>query len=205
MVYCTDSRMPVTLTFDEAFVARLRSRDSAAEADLVAVFTRPIRAKLRRHLRNPQLVDEACQETFLRIFNHFQSGKPANDPARFPAFVHSVSHNVAMEMVRSSGRHPQLPVGIDQATSAANPEQTAASAESRLLVQRILGEMSLRDREILRLVLLEEEDRDEVCTRFQVDREALRVLLHRAKQRFRLLLESGTSASLTSPKGMQHK
>lgn len=190
----------MTLTFDEAFVGSLRRRDPAAEAALVAVFTKPIRAKLRRHLRSPQLVEEACQETFLRVFNHFHSGKTAHDPARFPAFVHSVCHNVAMEMVRSSGRHPQLPTGLDHATTAAGPEEEAASAERRVLVQRVLTDMAPRDREILRLVLLEEEDRDVVCGRFGVDREALRVLLHRAKQRFRSSLESDAASQLIASK-----
>jgi RNA polymerase sigma-70 factor (ECF subfamily) len=37
----------------------------------------------------------------------------------------------------------------------------------------------------LRAVFLEERDKDEVCTELGVDRDYLRVLLHRAKASFR--------------------
>jgi RNA polymerase sigma-70 factor, ECF subfamily len=37
----------------------------------------------------------------------------------------------------------------------------------------------------LREVFLEERDKDEVCRDYGVDREYLRVLLHRAKQSFK--------------------
>jgi RNA polymerase sigma-70 factor (ECF subfamily) len=47
--------------------------------------------------------------------------------------------------------------------------------------------MSERDRRLLREVFLEERDKDEVCRDFGVDREYLRVLLHRAKQAFKSL------------------
>jgi RNA polymerase sigma-70 factor (ECF subfamily) len=44
-----------------------------------------------------------------------------------------------------------------------------------------------RDRRLLREVFLEERDKDEVCRDFGVDRDYLRVLLHRAKQSFKSL------------------
>jgi RNA polymerase sigma-70 factor (ECF subfamily) len=45
--------------------------------------------------------------------------------------------------------------------------------------------MPERDRRLLREVFLEERDKDEVCRDFGVDRDYLRVLLHRAKQSFK--------------------
>ena len=38
---------------------------------------------------------------------------------------------------------------------------------------------------MLKAVFLDERDRDEVCREFGVDRDYLRVLLHRAKQEFK--------------------
>jgi RNA polymerase sigma-70 factor (ECF subfamily) len=52
-------------------------------------------------------------------------------------------------------------------------------------VREILDKLSERDRRLLREVFLEERDKDEVCRNFGVDREYLRVLLHRAKQAFK--------------------
>jgi RNA polymerase sigma-70 factor (ECF subfamily) len=54
-------------------------------------------------------------------------------------------------------------------------------------VREILEELSEKDRRLLREVFLEERDKDEVCRDFGVDRDYLRVLLHRAKQSFKSL------------------
>ena len=53
------------------------------------------------------------------------------------------------------------------------------------LVRRVLDGLAERDRSLLRAVFLEERDKDEVCTELGVDRDYLRVLLHRAKASFR--------------------
>ena len=52
-------------------------------------------------------------------------------------------------------------------------------------LREILDQLAERDRRLLRDVFLEERDKDEVCRDFGVDREYLRVLLHRAKQSFK--------------------
>ena len=52
-------------------------------------------------------------------------------------------------------------------------------------VREILLGLPARDRLLLKAVFLDERDRDEVCREFGVDRDYLRVLLHRAKQEFK--------------------
>jgi len=43
----------------------------------------------------------------------------------------------------------------------------------------------LRDRQLLQSVLLDDRDKDEVCAEFDITRDYLRVLVHRAKQSFK--------------------
>ena len=54
-------------------------------------------------------------------------------------------------------------------------------------VREILEDMPEKDRRLIRAVFLEERDKDEVCEEIGVDRDYLRVLLHRAKQSFKSL------------------
>jgi RNA polymerase sigma-70 factor (ECF subfamily) len=42
-----------------------------------------------------------------------------------------------------------------------------------------------KERQLLHWLFFEEADKDEVCRRLDIDRNYLRVLLHRAKQRFK--------------------
>src|ERR1039458_111847 len=60
-----------------------------------------------------------------------------------------------------------------------------SARETEKKVLEVLDQLSERDRRLLREVFLEERDKDEVCRDFGVDREYLRVLLHRAKQSFK--------------------
>ncbi len=66
-------------------------------------------------------------------------------------------------------------------------EGLLVTRESQEHIRRILGDLPQRDQQLLRAVFLEEKDKDEVCRSFGVDRGYLRVLLHRAKDKFRLL------------------
>jgi DNA-directed RNA polymerase specialized sigma24 family protein len=61
----------------------------------------------------------------------------------------------------------------------------AAHGETRARTMRVLASLPARDTEILRAVFIEAEDKDSVASRFGVDREYLRILLHRAIIKFR--------------------
>jgi RNA polymerase sigma-70 factor (ECF subfamily) len=54
-------------------------------------------------------------------------------------------------------------------------------------VRRVIGDLPPRDRDLLRALFLEEQEKSEVCARFGVEPDYLRVLLHRAKARFKAL------------------
>jgi RNA polymerase sigma-70 factor (ECF subfamily) len=59
------------------------------------------------------------------------------------------------------------------------------SDERKEQVRAVLNEMNEKDRELLKAVFLQEQDKDQVCREFGVNRAYLRVLLHRARGRFR--------------------
>ena len=182
--------------FDESYVNALRDRVPATEAHLVAAFGTPVRAKLYMRLRSPTLVEDGAQETFLRVFAFFRAGKTLDNPASLPGFVHSVCHNVALELLRSRSRYEQMPEDAPEPADTGNdPERNVAARETQVLIRQILDELPPRDRELLRRVFLEEEDKDRVCSDLRVDRGYLRVLLHRARLRFKAALLAGRGAA----------
>ena len=172
--------------FDATFLRSLADRNPEAESVLIAQFSRPVQLKLRARLRSPELIQDASQETFLRVFSYFRSGKTLDNPASLPGFVHSVCHNIALEFLRAHTRHDQIPDNIpDRADAGPSPERQVISEERKMAVRRLLGELPLKDRELLRRVFLDEEDKDRICEELHVDRTYLRVLLHRARLRFK--------------------
>ena len=175
----------------------MADRDVHAENVLVSHFLRPVQLKLRARLRSPELIQDASQETFLRVLSYFRSGKTLENPASLPGFVHSVCRNIALEFLRVHTRYDQMPESVEGPTDRSpSAEGRMISEERTTVVRRILGELPEKDRELLRRVLLEEEDKDSVCRELQIDRNYLRVLLHRARLRFKAqLLESGAQGA----------
>jgi len=63
--------------------------------------------------------------------------------------------------------------------------ETKEAEEAGTARREDADDLDPRDRSLLQAVFLEERDRDEVCREFGVDRDYLRVMLHRAKQEFK--------------------
>jgi len=176
-------------TFDAAYVERLKDGDAATQADFTRYFGELLLFKLRARIRSPQLVEDIRQETFLRVFVTLRRGG-LQSPERLGAFVLSVCNNVMFEALRAEGRASQMPENAPEPPDEREDAEAALVTEERkTTVRTVLATMPAKDRDLLSSVFLEEIDKDEVCRRYKVDRQYLRVLLHRARNRFRDALE----------------
>lgn len=178
-------------SFDEAYLKRLRERDFPTEQHFVAYFRKLLMIKLRSRLRSSQAVEDIAQETFLRVFKAMQAEGGIRQPERLGAFVNSVCNNVLQEFYRSANHGTSLeddgaPEPVDKVIDL---EGFLVTKQTREQVRRVLAQLSEKDRQLLRSIFLEEKEKDEVCREFGVDRDYLRVLLHRAKHSFRAFYE----------------
>jgi RNA polymerase sigma-70 factor, ECF subfamily len=173
------------LSFDAAYLRALHKADPETERHFVSYFTPLIQRKLRKYLHVPDLIQEGVQETLVRVVITVRSRNGVRYPERFGAFVHAVCRNVAMEIFRREKRFLDLEEAGPVAESGSRSPHSAAEArETRDRVRRILNNLSKFDRELLEALFLAEEERSTLCRRFGVSDGYLRVLLHRAKQRF---------------------
>jgi RNA polymerase sigma-70 factor (ECF subfamily) len=183
--------------FDREYLARLRDGDADTERHFINHFSNVIRLSLRYRLRSWQMIDDIRQETFLRVLNFLRSDRSLEHPERLGAYVHSVCINVMMESLRASTRHPPMPEDAHQFPDRqVSPESGAVSEERKRMVRTVLAELPEKDRGILRAVFLEDGNKDEICQRYEVSRDYLRVLVHRAKLKFRAVMDaSGVGGS----------
>lgn len=187
-------------SFDEAYVERLRAGDFRTQEHFGAYFGALIQVKMRSRLQSREAIEDVRQETFARFYVALREGK-IKQPDRLGPFVNSICNNVLLEHYRSSARQTSLDDG-DEPKEIPAPFSdllgALAAKETEQKVREILDQLGERDRRLLREVFLEERDKDEVCRDFGVDREYLRVLLHRAKQSFKsLYLKSNNSPEFT--------
>jgi RNA polymerase sigma-70 factor (ECF subfamily) len=172
--------------FDADYLARLKHGDPETELHFFSYFSKAIWLKLRNRVRARHLIDEIRQETFARVLGYLQSGKSIQYPERFGGFVQGVCNNVMLEALRSESSHPQGgETPIDPPDHRVKFDTDIVTNERKQAVRELLSEMPEKDRTLLRMVFLEEGERSEICKRFKVDGDYLRVLLHRAKERFR--------------------
>ena len=172
-------------SFDEDYLRRLTEGDAVVESHFTAYFGELLSLKLRVRIRSPQLIEDIRQETLLRVLQTLRKKGGVEHPERFGAFVSSVCNNVLMEMVRADLRHDRLESEMDPADDSVNLDAPLVTRQRQLQVEKVLQELPEKDRVLLRMFFLEERDKSEICKRFQVSEDYLRVLLYRAKSRFR--------------------
>lgn len=173
--------------FDCEYVARLKDGDPEVQRHFTGYFGELLVIKLRARLRSPQLIEDARQETFLRVLTTLRRNG-LEHPERLGAFVLSVCNNVLHEMFRAEKRTTDMEDAPEPLDERDDPERRYVTEQRKAQVRNVLDELSAKDRELLKQVFLEERDKDQVCRDFQVDRNYLRVLLHRARNRFRAAL-----------------
>jgi RNA polymerase sigma factor (sigma-70 family) len=178
-------RTPVDFyTFDEDYLRRLGARDPATEAHFVAYFSERIKIILRARSVDYHTIEDVRQETFCRVWVAIQAGAVKN-PRGFGSFVHSVCKNVLSESRRDDhhNQHDSLDT-IDVADEQLSLVDSMQRKENAKLVRAILSELTEKDRNLLQARFFEDRDSDEVCSDFRVDRNYLRVLVHRAIHKF---------------------
>lgn len=185
------------VTFDASYVSKLRAGDAPTEQHFITYFSELILLKLRPRLRRPEQIEDVKQETFSRTLSLIRSEGGLRHAERLGPLVNSICNNVLMEQYRSSGRVEALEdeAAAQLVETRPNALSMVISEDTRKLVRRVLDGLSERDRRLLRAVFLEERDKDEVCTELGVDRDYLRVLLHRAKSSFRVVYSKQVGAS----------
>jgi RNA polymerase sigma-70 factor (ECF subfamily) len=171
--------------FDEAYVRRLKEGDSSVQRHFFAYFSELVLIKLRSRYLPPHVIDDIRQETFVRVLVTLKKEDGLKSPERLGAFVNSVCNNVLQEHYRVSTRATNLDDVPEPQDLNIDLDRTLVSGEAKRQVAEILDQLSERDQRVLRALFLEDKTKDQICREMSIDRDYLRVLLHRAKLQFR--------------------
>lgn len=184
-------RLPLH-AFDRAYIERLIAEDPETERHFSKYFGDLLTLKLRARLRSPAQIDDVKQETFVRVLTTLKKKNGLENAATLGAFVNAVCNNILLETYRSGSRTTALDEGMD-APDERQPsaERTIMGAEEQARVREALAGLPSKERELLNALFFEEMAKDDVCRALKIDRNYLRVRLHRAKARFRERFNDG--------------
>ena len=176
-------------SFDSEYVRRLIAGDPDTALHFASYFGEILLVKLRARLHHSRSVEieDLRQETFVRVLTVLKSKDGLHSPESLGAFVNSVCNNLLFEKYRrdSQQRAVEMDDRFDPPDDRASAESEMVTKERRDVVRQVLEELPQKDRELLRMVFYEDIEKEQICRSFQVEREYLRVLLHRARTRFR--------------------
>ena len=181
---------------------RLAEGNAETEQHFVGYFSTLLLIKLRQRLRSCEQMEDLQQEVFLRVFRSLRQGTGLRRPECLGAYVYSVCNNVVLEYLREQSKSEDWDERIEeQRDPAAGVERKLVNEEHSRQIRSLMNGMTPKDRFLIRAIFLDERDKDEVCREQGVRREYMRVLLYRAKKRFRQLLaetQSVTAQPVTS-------
>lgn len=157
------------------------------QAELTAGEIEKLRIKLRSKVRYhigafcPD-VDDIVQETLMRFLRAQQGGR-IQKPESIGSYVNGICKNIIFEYRRRLWREPAEDPEVLENTLSCRP--VAEQFEIPDSVRAVLARMSDRDRDVLRLFFLDGKTSEEICAETGISDASFRVVLFRAKQRFR--------------------
>lgn len=142
-----------------------------------------LRYKVLYHVgHNCPDADDLVQESIMRFLRAEQRQSIRNTDG-FGAFLNGICRNVILEYRRRKRREP----GLEDETPLPDPgvRPEAESLETRQAIDSGLTELAERDRMILRGLYLEGREKEDICREWGMTDAQFRVVLFRARERFR--------------------
>jgi RNA polymerase sigma-70 factor (ECF subfamily) len=136
---------------DSELIAWLRKNDRQAFAELYERYKMPVYRYCLKMLGEPAPAEDAVQETFLKMYSRIEQ---LIDPNRLLPWLFSIAHNEVLMHLRRYRRN-----GLESADDIweeVTPFDLAVKSETQEIVQRLLGQLREKYREVL---ILREYDR----------------------------------------------
>lgn len=161
-----------------------RTRFLSGDRALIAKVESAIRAVARRSSGEQRAFDEELiQEALVRVFLAVVTGKYRGE-ASIATFAGKVAKFTYLEAVRRRRRQRALatPMEVLHAT-ASNAEEDLIQEEERQTALRAAAALPQESLELIRLIFVERIPYSDVATRLGISEGALRVRIHRCRER----------------------
>ncbi|MBL8176173.1 MAG: sigma-70 family RNA polymerase sigma factor [Bryobacterales bacterium] len=176
---------PIELNLQD-LVDRIRAEDPSGMEELYRIFSKGVRFYLCRQLGAQELEDKV-HDTFVIVVQAIRRGD-LREPERLMGFIRTiVRRQVAAHIdvaIQSRREHMGLDGTPSLVDASCDPEENFIVQQKAELMEKILGGMPKRDREILTRFYLDEQPQDQICREMRLSETQFRLLKSRAKSRF---------------------
>lgn len=179
-------------------VAGIRNGDTAAETSLVTRYGQGMQYLLARKVGDAERARDLVQETFCIAIEKLRS-TALEQPERLAGYLRGIAVRVAMNDGRRKKREP-IAVDIDAVAAIPDamprPFETLDSEQLTAAVRELMQTIPTeRDRDLLIRFYIYDQDKKEICAELGLDSLHFNRVLHRAKGRFRKIVEKSGNLS----------
>ncbi|MFN7934389.1 MAG: sigma-70 family RNA polymerase sigma factor [Bryobacteraceae bacterium] len=176
---------PMELNLQD-LVDRIQAGEPSGMEDLYRIFSKGVRFYLCRQLGAQELEDKV-HDTFVIVVQAIRRGD-LREPDRLMGFIRTVvRRQVAAHIdvaIQSRREHMGIEGSPSLVDASSDPEENYIVQQKAELMEKILGGMPKRDREILTRFYLDEQPQDQICREMSLSETQFRLLKSRAKSRF---------------------
>jgi RNA polymerase sigma-70 factor (ECF subfamily) len=174
---------------DFQLIERARNGDDSAFNQIVLAYRRRVFGTISRLIGRPEDVEDVAQEVFLRLYYSLDQLRAAEV---FEPWLYRLTVNAAYDYLRRRRRRheslmsdlsEQQVIAADSAAGGKLEAEQRQAAEIREFVGELLSEVSEEDRILLTLKEVEGLSLRELEQIYQINENALKVRLFRARQR----------------------
>lgn len=166
-------------------MARVQARDSGALERLMDRHVGALHGYLYRMNSNLPDVDDLCQETFLRVWQHAARWRPQR--ARFSTWLFRIGRNLCIDQYRKHGPlapdgRTELDMSGEPARPRGAPDHAFEEEQRRQTVRAAVAELPERQRSALLLCQFNGMSNQQVADILQISVAAVESLLGRARR-----------------------
>jgi RNA polymerase sigma-70 factor, ECF subfamily len=170
-----------------SLVNRIRNDDSAAMAELYAIFAKGIRYFLLRNL-GPDDLDDKVHDCFVIVTQAIRNGD-LREPERLMGYVRTVVKRQIAASIDVAVQQRRNRVDFEDSLFTLSdwredPERNVIAMQRADIARKVLNGVSRRDRDILNRFYVLEQTQEQICAEMGLSYNQFRLLKSRAKARF---------------------
>ncbi len=174
----------VKLENEMNLVEQAKTDDRAFEVLYDFYFTKIYYFVLKR-VGHKEIAEDIVSSTFIKVFTGIKNFKPENDYS-FCAWLYRIATNNLTDHYRRAGKRIEIDIeNMDEPIDEKQDQNIiVANSLDRVMVQKVLSELSARDQEILQLKFFGELSNVEISATLKVSANNVGVLVYRALKKF---------------------
>lgn len=167
---------------------RFLDGDDKGIAEIVGDYKDGLILYLNGYVGNIFIAEELTEDTFFRLITK----KPRySGKSTFKSWLYAIGRNVAIDFIRHNSKMLNTPIEDmeNYLSEEENLEQSYIKEERKIIVHKVLSELSSDYRTVLWLVYFEGFSNKEVAVALKKNERQIKNLLYRAKQSLKSKLE----------------